>query len=552
MKKLKHLNSIQKYLFILLFLAILFNFLFSLNQIYTYDYSIFKRKLEDNHYNDSEKFCSSASNELKKYYTTGDSSKLDLDDITINEYHEYKNYDNYKKVEDIIQKYDIYKVNEEQEYQNNNDYNNIYSELYITISFCLVISFISSILYILCLFNACCKCCFCCGRCKENNCINPCFVLFYFSIIIIILTSLFNIIIFIKISKGFVNTECSYLKFYENILYGEKKQTNIKWIGIEGVTNILKNLFFIVNNMNYNSRLISYMDNIYEEKIYFFIKLKNVHKIFYEKDEITPLEEYSINYPDNDIYYIKNDETKYYLRKKYVLDLLPLFGKYHTENESFSGYISLWNEELNINNNGANNSMYKIQKSVKNIVENKRYNILYEISNGITKLNDLRNSMEEMYKNRTKSLYNFDKNIGKNLKLFFILFFLLLIFMSILLPILLYLFNNNKCNSKCGMKFGIHITWNILGILMIISVFFAVFMSNLYKIGEDMISIISFIVYNSNFENINRKIIPDFKKGKSILRESFFGEGNLTNDFNLNDLKIGLDTINITKKEINK
>ena len=81
-----------------------------------------------------------------------------------------------------------------------------------------------------------------------------------------------------------------------------------------------------------------------------------------------------------------------------AIDLLPLFGKYHTENESFSGYISLWNEELNINNNGANNSMYKIQKSVKNIVENKRYNILYEISNGITKLNDLRDSMEEMYK----------------------------------------------------------------------------------------------------------------------------------------------------------
>ena len=243
MKKLKNLNSIQKLLFILLFLAILFNFLFSLNQIYTYDYSIFKRKLEDNHYNDSEKFCSSASNELKKYYTTGDSSKLDLDDITINEYHEYKNYDNYKKVEDIIQKYDIYKVNEEQEYQSNNDYNSIYSELYITINFCLVISFISSVVYILCLFNACCKCCFCRRRCKENNCIKPCFVLFYFSIIIIILTSLFNIIIFIKISKGFVNTGCSYLKFYENILYGEKKQTNIKWIGIEGVTNILKNLF---------------------------------------------------------------------------------------------------------------------------------------------------------------------------------------------------------------------------------------------------------------------------------------------------------------------
>ena len=115
MKKLKNLNSIQKLLFILLFLTILFNFLFSLNQIYTNDYSIFKRKLEDNQYNDSEKFCSRASNELKKYYTTGDSSKLDLDDIKINEYHEYKNYGNYKKVEDIIQKYDIYKVNEEQE-----------------------------------------------------------------------------------------------------------------------------------------------------------------------------------------------------------------------------------------------------------------------------------------------------------------------------------------------------------------------------------------------------------------------------------------------------
>ena len=558
MKKLRFLNSRQKFLFIILFLVIILASLFSLEQIFTNDYISLKRKLEEKQYNDSEKFCSRASKELNNYYSTGDLSKLDLDDITINQYNEIKNSDNYNKAIEILEKYNIYKIDYEKEYQNNNnnnnndndDYNSIYSELKNTISFSLVISFISAVGYIFCLFNACCKCCFCCRCCKEYNCIKPCFIIFYFSFIIIILTSIFSFFVFSKIEKGFVNTECSYLKFYENILYGEKKQTNIKWIGVSGVKNILNNLYFIVNNMDYNSRLIYYLNNINKEKDYFFTKLKNVHKNFYEKDEITPLEGYCINYPDNDIYYIKDDETKYYLRKQYVLDIVPLFGKYHIENESFSGYISYWNDEFEINNNGANASMNKIQKSVKNIVANKMHNFLYELKDGISKLINLENSLEVMYKNRTKSLNNFDKKIGNKPKLFFILFFLVLILFCILLPILTYLFHNNKCNSRCGIQFGIHITWNILAIFMIISLFLEVFMSNIYKIGEDMITIISFVVYNNNFENINREIIPDFKKGYSILKESFFGEGNLTNDFNLNDLQIGLDTINQTKKDI--
>ena len=117
------------------------------------------------------------------------------------------------------------------------------------------------------------------------------------------------------------------MKFFETILNGEQKETGSKWLGIEGIKKILQNLYsFTYNDYNYEySYLTSRINNIENEKDNFQSKLKSVHKKFYKEDEITPLEGYSIEYPDNNEYYINNGNTKFYLRNKYVLDLLSIF-----------------------------------------------------------------------------------------------------------------------------------------------------------------------------------------------------------------------------------
>ena len=66
------------------------------------------------------------------------------------------------------------------------------------------------------------------------------------------------------------------------------------------------------------------MENNEKEKNNFISKLISATKKFYKEDEITPLEGYSIEYPDNNEYYIEKNNEKYYLRNKYVLDLLSI------------------------------------------------------------------------------------------------------------------------------------------------------------------------------------------------------------------------------------
>lgn len=125
------------------------------------------------------------------------------------------------------------------------------------------------------------------------------------------------------------------------------------------------------------------MDNNEKEKDNFLSKLIKASKKFYKEDEITPLEEYSIEYPDNNEYYIENDNIKFYLRNKYVLDLLNIFGYYEKEHNYFKGLISTWNEELTKNYHKAKDSMDQIQTSLGNILSNHGKNRINELSKDI-------------------------------------------------------------------------------------------------------------------------------------------------------------------------
>jgi hypothetical protein len=52
-----------------------------------------------------------------------------------------------------------------------------------------------------------------------------------------------------KIFKGLANTECSLLKFLDQILDGEVKQDLPRWAGITGINDILSRLSGQINRL---------------------------------------------------------------------------------------------------------------------------------------------------------------------------------------------------------------------------------------------------------------------------------------------------------------
>ena len=77
----------------------------------------------------------------------------------------------------------------------------------------------------------------------------------------------------------------SVLQFFDIILFGEEKEEIHKWIGIEGVNDILTGLnieIADIKNANLEDELDIHMETINEQRDIFLPKLKSVHKHFYK------------------------------------------------------------------------------------------------------------------------------------------------------------------------------------------------------------------------------------------------------------------------------
>ena len=94
---------------------------------------------------------------------------------------------------------------------------------------------------------------------------------------------------------------------------------------------------------------------------------------------------------------------------------------------------------------------------------------------------------------------------GKFITELIFIFLLIIIIFSIIL-ILLFLWKNSKKYkyNKYLFFFFPHILWNILALIMILSILIGSVLSLIGKLGEDLVSVISYVVSKENF---NKKII---------------------------------------------
>ena len=511
--------------------------------------------------------CSRGSEELNDYYKTGDPSKIDLDNGPIK--CEDKNEDYMQALINLVRSMadggDDKDENQLRELLEDEDTENI--KTYATRIFPMVvflgIGVLSIIGYIVCWISCCCNCCCCCCF-KKPCCKIPCFIFTYVFYALVVVVCIYGLTQTSKIFTGLANTECSLLQFFNQILNGENKADTPKWIGIQEIDKLLKSLDKNIREMEREdlvTQLDYYLDGINEKRDDFLNELKTLPNNFYEDDGITPLPEYCIQYstttePFN--YYTDQGDKKY-LKGNYVLELIPLLGKYKENPPEYEGGIKVWYDEISVIDNQAGGTLGQARTSFNSMLGAKLTDIKKALNEGQKQLGKLKEPFDNFYGDITDILYDASDIMDSKGKLSVNLVFGLLAAMNICLAALMLFIcmcSGQACVDSCCLfrnlfKFATHILWNILAILMILSFLVGSILGLTGRIGGDMMSLISFIVSEDNFNNdVNPLILGKLGEGKNILEECIVKDGNLSSTFGLTDVTGEFDSINDAKKQI--
>ena len=201
----------------------------------------------------TEEVCSRASDDLKEYYQTGDPSKIDLDDEAIECKDKDKSY--MKALIDLVKSY----VGDDDDDEDDDDrLRNLgeidtdkvkdYAMRVLAMGVFLVIGILSIFGWIVCCICSCCDCC-CCCCCKKISCKVPCFIFTYIFYAFAVGVCVYGLVQTNKIFTGLANTECSFLKFFDQVLYGEMKEDLPRWAGIQGIRGLLGQLSSKITNL---------------------------------------------------------------------------------------------------------------------------------------------------------------------------------------------------------------------------------------------------------------------------------------------------------------
>ena len=531
-----------------------------------FDKVIKTRKLEENN------ICEKCHKELKEYYLTGDLEKIGLKNDLIS----YKIKDKEKKyIKALINRLENLIYGKDKD-ENNSilDLNLMKKDNNIKIYFkhllpVVIFLFIGIILIPLwpayCCF--CCWDCCCCCCCKKKQCVFPCFIISFIFYILTISLCVYCMIKSNSIIIGIADTKCSIIKFFEQALEGETKQTLPKWEGLNNINNTLKNIEIQIeilrqgklNELNNEIENINYKKNNLKNKME-----KSGNAFFYINQDG------SIIY--NDLY--SSDE---YLIKsrgidgRYVLDLIKIFGKrLYLDNSNEEIYepknsiLDLWHNEYKIISRSADYFLEQALKDLEIITDNKNKDLLESFKQGRENLEKLHDFFYDI-KNRTKDIlishtnymskhYNFVK---KGFISFFAVIGVINIFLGIFI-LILYLTsgvicNNNSC-CECLFKCSYHFLWNILYLFMVITFLLGGFFASVGIIGNDFVYAISFILSEENLgEGGENLIVYKLYDAKDYLDKLINSDGRIIDLLNINYKQINaFNNMKQLQKQINQ
>ena len=522
----------------------------------------------------TDEVCSRGSEDLEKYYKTNDLSLIDLDDGAIKCEDKDKDYMKalIELVRGLVDKNDdndndndgdgTRRMNNNPNLRNlidDDDKENIkkYGKRVLPMLVFLVIGVLSIIGYLFCWISCCCNCCLCCC-CKKPGCKIPCFLFTYVFYALVVAVCIYGLSQTKNIFTGLADTECSLLQFFDQILYGEIKETTPKWIGINKIDTILTDLHSTIQGMqqdNLVEELDYHIGNIDSERNNFMSNLQSLHTKFYDPNGIDYLSKYTITFPNPPQYYYNSQN----LDGKYVLDVIQGLGKYDGT-QFTNGLIKGWNDEISTIDGEASGSLSQARESFNNMLgEGGELNdILDALDKGKTELGKIKDPFDSVYNDISDILYDASEIMDKKGKSVVSLIFSLLMAMNICLAVLMLficMFSGQSCVNcsfcRCIFKFATHILWNILAILMILSFLIGSILGLIGRVGGDMMSLISYIISEENFHNTNNPVLlGELGDGKDVLEECILGNGDLSQQFGFDDVSEDFNTISQKKRDI--
>ena len=422
--------------------------------------------------------------------------------------------------------------------------------------------------WIICCFCNCCNCC-CCCCCKKSGCKIPCFIWTFLLYAGVVAVCIYGLSQTNKIFVGLSNTECSFMRFFDEMLYGEMKQTTPRWAGIEGINQILTDLSNVISEMGpttYQS-LESGVDNIEEEQVAFEDMLKNAGDRFYDngnyRDEV-----YSKLYNKNEYYFNWADKINGNVKHgkifdydgRYVLDLIYSFGRYVPETAKYepnTSILYLWNFEYSTIANEAGHYLQIAKDGFKDILEDNLDDINETLTDAQSKFDDLKKPINNVYDKIASKLYDYSVLIDdygrQGVKLVFGALALINILLAAFMLLICLCSGKmcvNCCCCRCFCKLFTHVLWNILALLMIVTFLVGSIVGLIGTIGGDMMGVLSFVMSEKNFNDPNPVILDKLGSAIQYLNCCMNGDGDIAGLLNISDQIGSFDDISIAQERI--
>ena len=521
---------------------------------------IYNRKLEEgdaDNIDGTDKVCEKGSDELKKYYKTGDLETIGLKNDPIKCEDNEEEY--FKSLKKIIKTY-LGGGNDE-EAQESNDESHIrnlqaeileqkddliaYGKHILPILIFLVIGILSLPGWLMCCFCCCCNCC-CCCCCKKPGCKIPCFIFTYIFYGLSVAICLYGLSQSNNIFVGLADTECSILRFFDQVLDGEIKEERPRWAGIKAIKDILNDFSTQITNLK--SGTMDQLDDLIEliegNKTTFLNAMDDSGDKFYESGHY--LNKYSKEY-SNLLLPGENPGNDREINGRYVLDLIRMFGK-KKEGGGFEpeySILDIWEQEYKIVSQNADDYISQSRDSFESMIDENSGDILNSLDEGTKTLDEIKGSFDDIKIEISNMIIDNSEIIDEYGKIGFKLVFSVLGLMNIALGIfvLFICFCSGKmctncCCCRCIFKFFTHLLWNVLAILMFITFMVGFIFSIIGQIGNDSMNIISFMVSEDNLgkngvggENILVNQLGDYKK---YLDRCVNGDGKIDEELNIN------------------
>ena len=397
----------------------------------------------------------------------------------------------------------------------------------------LVFGILSIFGWIFCCICCCCDCCCCCCL-KKTSCKVPCFIFTYVFYGLVVGISLYGLIQSNKIFVSLSDTECSILKFFEQVLNGEIKQSLPRWAGIERIKGILFDIKTRVTSlsgdvhsqlnekMNHEGTTIENSGLIHAKEL-FTKYMKDVGYEFYEKT--------------TNVY-----KTPYIYKTDYIYDMVYNFGMYIEDSQGYRdpSYLFSWNEEFSAIDGAAYGYLTNAQTDFDNILGDSGLGtVTSALDNGIKNLGDLTSPFTDANEEIGKLFSNFSESIDSYGKMSVKIIFGGLMAMNLALAALMLLicmFSGKSCTSccccRCLFKFCTHILWNVLALLMILSFIFGSLIALLGRLGGDAMGLVSYIMSKENFRG-DKLLINKLGDAQNYIYTCMHDDGNIARELGL-------------------